>query len=140
MLLGTDLRELGSGLGQEAAGVIDPEQSPTAGQHDREVLAGATGGVQHPAVGRQPGEEPLYEAVVHRFDLAPLGVEVAGQVVLLSLVDPPEVPKPNLSLSRGRGADIIAAHVMVNLLRWRLLFLSVLHLRANRLQCGERGG
>jgi hypothetical protein len=78
MLLGGDLGELGGSDGQQGAGVVDPEQPTTAGQDDREVLAGATGRVQHPAAGGQPGQEPPNEAVVHWLDLAPVGVELAG--------------------------------------------------------------
>jgi hypothetical protein len=55
VLVGGDLGELGGGVGQQGAGVVDPEQPAAAGQHHREVLAGATGRVQDPAAGREPG-------------------------------------------------------------------------------------
>ena len=116
--------------------MVHPQQQATMGQHHREVLAGAAGRVQHPTGRWEPGQEPLHEDLVSGLDLAPLGVVVVGQGVLLSLVDPPAVPEPGPSVSGRRGAGRSVAHVLVHLLRWRLLFLSVLHLRANRLQRG----
>ena len=95
-----DLRELGGGDGQVGTGVVDPEQPAAAGQHHREVLARATGRIQHPTRRREPGQEPFHERLVGGLDLAPVGVEVAGQGVLLLLVDPAEVPEPCPSISR----------------------------------------
>src|SRR4029450_1372459 len=98
------------------------------GQHHREVLAGATGRVQHPAVAREPGQEPLDECLVGGVDLAPLGVEVAGQGVLLSLVAPAEVPKPRSSIGRRGGVRLTMTHSRTNSF-WRCPLLHVLHVR-----------
>jgi hypothetical protein len=117
-----------------ASKVSGPTAARTIGRSSREVRAGATGRVQHPAVGRQPGQEPLHEAVVHRLDLAPVGVEVTGQGVLLSLVDPGGGPgatpfAPPAGRRRCQSRSCAGQPPPMA----RLLFLSVLDLGANRL-------
>src|SRR4029450_5586187 len=94
VLLGGDLRELGGGDGQRGAGVVHPEQRATGG--------------------REAGQDSLHDPLVGGLDLAPLGVVVAGQGVLLLLVDPAAVPEPRPSVSRRRGARLSVAHAMTN--------------------------
>src|SRR4029450_11722370 len=94
VLLGGDLRELGGGDGQRGAGVVHPEQRATGG--------------------REAGQDSLHDPLVGVLDLAPLGVVVAGQGVLLLLVDPAAVPEPSPSVSRRRGTRLKVAHAMTN--------------------------
>jgi hypothetical protein len=137
--LGGDLGELGGGDGQRGAGVVHPEQGATTGQHHLEVLAGATRRVQHPAARREPRQESLHEPLVGGLDLAPLGVVVAGQGVLLSLVDPPAVPQPSPSVSRRGGARLSVAHAMTNSSLDGGSSSDVVHLRANSVHLAEMG-